>query len=78
MTIEECIAECERIMTACGLLQQTEAYKYNKQLADWLKELLTWRQFGENMGCILVKYLSEEQLKELFEGDENENNQRET
>ena len=69
MTIEECITECEAIMTACGLLQQTEAYKYNKQLAEWLKELLAWRQFGENLGHILANYMNEEQINRILRGD---------
>ena len=43
MTLNECIAECERIARAAEPLKQTEAYKYNKQVAEWLRELKEYR-----------------------------------
>lgn len=43
MTLNECIAECERIARAAEPLKQTEVYKYNKQVAEWLRELKAYR-----------------------------------
>lgn len=43
MTLNECIAECERIARVAEPLKQTEVYKYNKQVAEWLRELQEYR-----------------------------------
>jgi len=47
MTLNECIAECERIARVAEPLKQTEAYKYNKQVAEWLRELQECREIME-------------------------------
>lgn len=69
MTIEECITDCEQVIFGAKMMKQTEVYKYNKQLAEWLKELLAWRQFGENLGHILANYMNEEQINRILRGD---------
>jgi hypothetical protein len=43
MTIDECINDCEKIMLGAKMMQQSEVYKYNSQLAEWLKELQMYR-----------------------------------
>ena len=47
MTLNECIAECERIARVAEPLKQTDVYKYNKQLAEWLRELQECREIME-------------------------------
>lgn len=47
MTLNECIAECERIARVAEPLKQTEVYKYNKQVAEWLRELQECREIME-------------------------------
>lgn len=76
MTIEDAIRICEQLVEDARKFTPVEVrdeiIAEYQQLADWLKELLALRQFCENMGRILAKYLNKEQLKELFEGDEND------
>lgn len=47
MTIDECIADCEQVLFGTQMMKQTEAYNYNKQLAEWLKELKAYREFAD-------------------------------
>lgn len=65
MTLEECITECEQIMFGAQMMKQTEVYEYNRQLAEWLKELKAWRTFGLRVGEIIALYLPQEELKKL-------------
>lgn len=44
MTVDECIKDCEAIMFGAKMLKQTEAYRYNRQLVMWLKELKKLRK----------------------------------
>ena len=54
MTIDECINDCENIMLGAKIMQQSEVYKYNSQLAEWLKELKKYRAIFEKVGKILA------------------------
>ena len=54
MTLNECIAECERLARVAEPLKQTEVYKYNKQLADWLRELQIHREIHDVLLQLLV------------------------
>lgn len=54
MTIDECIAEYERIALVAEPLKQAEAYQYNRQLAEWLQELKKYRAIFEKVGKILA------------------------
>ena len=44
-----------------------ECAKEHRQLAEWLRELKAWRDFGASVGQLLGKYLTEEQIKKLEE-----------
>ena len=44
MTIDECIVDCEQVMFGAQTMKQTEAYNYNRQLAEWLRELKAYRE----------------------------------
>lgn len=54
MTIEQCISDCEQVMFGAQIMKQTEVYEYNRQLADWLKELKKYRAIFEKVGKILA------------------------
>jgi len=56
MTLEECIAECERLARVAEPLKQTEVYKYNKQVAEWLRELRNYRALFRRIGRVLYEY----------------------
>ena len=43
MTIDEAITDCESVMFGAELMKQSEVYKYNQQIAEWLKELKAYR-----------------------------------
>ena len=47
MTLDECIAECEQIARVAEPLKQAEAYQYNRQVAEWLRELKECREIME-------------------------------
>jgi hypothetical protein len=44
MTLDECIKECENVVKISKKLKRFESYRYNTQLAEWLKELKAWRE----------------------------------
>ena len=52
MTLDECINDCENIMLGAKLMQQSEVYKYNSQLAEWLKELKKWRALRDSINML--------------------------
>ena len=54
MTIDECIVDCEQVMFGAQTMKQTEAYNYNRQLAEWLRELKKYRAIFEKVGKILA------------------------
>ena len=49
-----------------------ECAEEHRQLAEWLRELKSWRYFGASVGQLLGKYLTEEQIKKLEEVTANE------
>ena len=46
-----------------------ECANEHRQLAEWLRELQHWREFGENLGARLGEFLTEEQIRMLDEFD---------
>lgn len=44
MTLDEAIANYEQIVFGTKLMKQTEAYKYNAQILEWLRELKAYRE----------------------------------
>ena len=56
MTIDECISGCEQVMFGAQMMKQTEVYEYNRQLAEWLKELKTHREIHEILLQTLVDF----------------------
>ena len=54
MTIDECITDCEQVMFGAQMMKQTEVYDYNRQLAEWLRELKKYRAIFEKVGKILA------------------------
>lgn len=49
MTLEQCISDCEQVMFGAQIMKQTEVYEYNRQLAEWLKELKWYREQIQNL-----------------------------
>lgn len=54
MSLDECIKDCEAIMFGAQMMKQTEVYDYNRQLAEWLKELKKYRAIFGKVGKILA------------------------
>lgn len=60
-------------------LKEEEAFRnredYHRQLAEWLKELKKWRDFGDSIGRVLGKHFTKEELFKMMEvtadGDSN-------
>ena len=50
-----------------------ECAKEHRQLAEWLRELKKWRDFGNNIGRVLGKHFSEEELFKMMEVNTDEN-----
>ena len=75
MTLEEAIKHCEevaeRLENSCkrdwmGEDDESCASEH-RQLADWLRELQRWREFGGRIANVCASYITEEQKEKLLE-----------
>lgn len=49
-----------------------ECAEEHRQLAEWLRELKKWRDFGNNIGRVLGRHFSEEELFKMMEVNADE------
>ena len=78
MRLDDIITECEQIAFGASMMKQTEVYKYNMQLAKWLKELQMYRELIENRSFRVVnpmntyEYIAVVRVDDLEVGDEDD------
>lgn len=79
MSIDEAIKHCEEVAEKNNKIADTFEYSLktksdckecaseHRQLAEWLKELQRWREFGGRIANVCASYITEEQKEKLLE-----------